>query len=241
MPRVASVVPEETDLLCEGCGYTLKGLPSGSENCPECGKPIQESIGEHRVVPEWEASPGLPGFIRTSLRVMFRPTQFYRTLATRRDTEPARSFATVHWIICSMLFAIAAVGHLTWFSGLVRSTSGLWLAPMPLIALLTFAALLGTTWLAAKLTYWEATYRGIRLPLSVVLRGMYYHAAHYVPVAVLAAATVLGYRLLQLTGNTSPATVVEYLYVLSGEVILCAFYLFETYWIGMRNMMYANR
>jgi hypothetical protein len=34
---------------------------------------------------------------------------------------------------------------------------------------------------------------------------------------------------------------VIYLYVLCGEVVLGAFYLFKTYWIGMRNIMYANR
>ena len=32
-----------------------------------------------------------------------------------------------------------------------------------------------------------------------------------------------------------------YLYVICAEVILAAVYLFKTYWIGMRNMMYANR
>jgi len=59
----------------------------------------------------------------------------------------------------------------------------------------------------------------------------------------LALATVVGYRLLyrfhvlQLT----LATTQGYLYVLSGEVIIGAVYLFQTYWIGMRNMMYANR
>jgi len=31
-----------------------------------------------------------------------------------------------------------------------------------------------------------------------------------------------------------------YLYVLCGEVILAAGYLFMTYWTGMRNLMYAN-
>jgi hypothetical protein len=35
--------------------------------------------------------------------------------------------------------------------------------------------------------------------------------------------------------------VVFYLYTLSGEVILAAIYLFWTYWIAMRNIMYANR
>ena len=34
---------------------------------------------------------------------------------------------------------------------------------------------------------------------------------------------------------------VRYLYVLAGEVVVTAIYLFQTYWIGMRNMMYANR
>jgi len=33
---------------------------------------------------------------------------------------------------------------------------------------------------------------------------------------------------------------VTYLYVLSAEVVLAALYLFWTYWIGMRNMMFAN-
>ena len=32
-----------------------------------------------------------------------------------------------------------------------------------------------------------------------------------------------------------------YLYVLGAEVIVAAAYLFHTYWIAMRNMMYANR
>src|SRR3954464_620053 len=27
MSRIAPVVPAETDILCEGCGYTLNGLP----------------------------------------------------------------------------------------------------------------------------------------------------------------------------------------------------------------------
>ena len=34
---------------------------------------------------------------------------------------------------------------------------------------------------------------------------------------------------------------VPYLYILSGLVVVSAIYLFRTYWIAMKNIMYANR
>src|SRR5207248_8232837 len=110
------------------------------------------------------------------------------------------------------------------------------------LALFTYAFMFITTRIAARLTAWEATYRGLRLPLPVVLRGLDYHAAHYLPVALMTAATVVGYRVLLLRdpargGLWAPI----YLYVLCGEVIVAAVYLFKTYWIGMKNMMYASR
>src|SRR5207237_1964675 len=123
MSRVAPVIPAETDVLCEGCGYTLNGLPDES-NCPECGKPIHESIGrERRIRPAWERATTSPtilgGFVRTTAEVMFRPTHFYRTLATRLDPTPAALFARIHWIIAAFLFGLAAFNHLNWYVGTV--------------------------------------------------------------------------------------------------------------------------
>src|SRR5829696_5597434 len=81
--RVAPVIPAENDLLCEGCGYTISGLPESS-NCPECGKPIAESIGTQRRLPAFEQPGGrtIWNFLATSATALFRPTHFYRTLAT---------------------------------------------------------------------------------------------------------------------------------------------------------------
>ena len=70
---------------------------------------------------------------------------------------------------------------------------------------------------------------------------MHYHAAHYLPVALVAFATVAGYQWMLERRFVGPETSAKYLYVLCGEVIVGAFYLFHTYWIAMRNMMYANR
>src|SRR5205809_1111709 len=109
MTRVAPMVPAETDLLCEGCGYTLNGLPEES-NCPECGKPLAQSRRSVRRVPAWESGDGrdVRNFLATTAAVLFRPTQFYKTLATRRDVRPARLFADIHWTITSLLFGAAA-------------------------------------------------------------------------------------------------------------------------------------
>ena len=260
MSRVAPVVPAETDLLCEGCGYVLNGLPIAS-NCPECGRPIAESTGEtNRRPTAWEATDGggdaggagagpaggtIPSFLRTSAFAIFQPREFYRTLATRGDVGPARRFAYVHWGVCAALFATAAYVHtmVFWLSGTRTPFFGFIVSAGGIAALFTliFASLAFTTWLAAKLTVWEAAYRGYRLPLGVVLRGMYYHAAHYLPVAVVTLLTVIGYRVLLAQGATTLQSLTVYLYVLCGEVVVMAGYLFETYWVGMKNMMYANK
>src|SRR4051812_29901837 len=95
MSRAApSIVPEESDILCETCGYTLSGLPS-TGRCPECGTPIAESAASLRRPPVWEepAQGAIAAFARASCEVIFHPTRFYRSLATRRDITASRRFA----------------------------------------------------------------------------------------------------------------------------------------------------
>lgn len=243
----ATTVPAESDWLCEGCGYVLNGLPPGGR-WPECGKPTSESAAALRAPPVWEqsaAGPVLKRLVITTGKVLFRPTAFYRSLATRGSSRQSAWFARLHWLAASLLLGIAAWAHFDLLLG--------WGPPARLGAFIPWPAFVGlaaATWimlvvltlLAARLTTWEATYRGLRLPLGVVRRGLHYHAAHYLPVALLAAFTVIGYRWwLMHNPMQSARWGAAYLYTLCGEVIACAIYLFKTYWIGMRNMMYASR
>lgn len=248
MAHAAAIsVPDESAWLCEGCGYELTGLPAGGR-CPECGMPTAQSAADLRSLPDWErpeigSAPAR--FFRTTFAILFRPTSFYRSLVTRNARTRSARFSQIHVGITSVLFGLAAWVHLDWFitlSPTARIGAGIsWIA-WPALAIGAYLMLAGITAIAARLTTIEATYRGLRLPLTVVRRGLDYHAAHYLPVGIAAAGTVMAYRLL-LMHNPALGTAwgAAYLYTLCGEVVAGAAFLFKTYWVGMRNMMYASR
>jgi uncharacterized membrane protein len=244
MARVAPNIPALTDLLCEHCGYTLNGLPADAR-CPECGALLRDSVDDGRAPSPWEA-PGPRGrasaFVATTMAVLLRPTGFFRHLSARVPGQAARRFAWAHATLTSMLFGFTAMGYWLIVSG---ERFGGWKDPIIFLGGLacSIGSLALITPLAARLTSWEGSYRGLRLPLETVRRCLDYHTAHYLPVAALFAITTA----LFLWQRDRTATVagfqlsVAYLYLLSAEVVATAAYLFWTYWIGMRNVMFANR
>jgi len=236
MPRVVPNVPAETDLLCEYCGYTLNGLPPGG-NCPECGTPIESSTSpDIRQPSAWERDRA---FFTTTAEAIFHPSRFFRETITRGNLPAAQRFGAIHTAIAAALFAGAGILHLCFeLGGAIAPLAAAigWLG----LALATLTLLTMTTRIAALLTTWEATYRGYRLPLPVVQRALAFHAAHYLPVALAALFTTAGYQIALAFNPNFAIHGIAYLEVLSGEVVLGAIYLFNTYWIAMRKMMYAN-
>jgi hypothetical protein len=236
----------ESDILCESCGYMLNGLPPAG-NCPECGTAMEFSISQALRTPSvWEDPDSRRGpvmrFLITSSQILISPSRFYRSLKSRGEVAPVRKFARIHYAIASLMLGLAAWFHWTWAEYMVRATAPpLWMRWGMLAALpiMTFISLMLVIRLAAQLTAWESAYRGYRLPHGVVLRALYYHAADLLPVSIVGLLTTGTFHFLRpdavgMFGNV-------YLYVLSAEVVLSAIYLFITYWIGMTNLMYANR
>jgi hypothetical protein len=242
MTRALTIVPEESDLLCEGCGYTLNGLPSDG-NCPECGKPIVESVGQHRSLSDFEQQPSWPTFLKTTRNILLRPKHFFLHLSTRAETAEAKLFSRLHLAASVLLFSLVAFGHFLFLLDTLGQpwdapyVLGFWIIAIPFMTL----ALPGLTRLATWLSAIEAKYWGMRLPYPVVRRGLLFHRASYFPVAILANIVVWGFRwmieemIVDATWNS------VYLYTLCGVVVVSAIYLFQAYWIAMRNMMYANK
>ena len=232
-------IPQLTDLLCENCGYTLNGLPTDSK-CPECGELISDSAPELRRPSSWEASGSLGarrGVLQYDVRRALPPVAFFPT-SPDAASEPLRD--------------VVRAGPLGNRRGRLRARGDahaeVFLLPPDNNRLLLLAGLiigayvllLVTTRVAARLTAWEAAYLDCRLPMAVVMCAACTSTRrHYLPVAALGCLTVVGY-VWWLSGAVG-CVESAYLYTLAGEVIVCAGYLFNTYWIGMRNMLYANR
>ena len=60
------------------------------------------------------------------------------------------------------------------------------------------------------------------MPLPVVRRGLRYHTAHYLPVAMLSCLIVLGFTQLLERQLINPSHELHYLYTLCAAVILCS-------------------
>ena len=245
MTRAAATIASEADLLCEQCGYTLNGL-SETGNCPECGTPVAFSTSQTgRTLPAWERERC---FWTTTANVLFRTSRFYRTLRTRVPAEQHRlayGFAMRHWFLGGFLAALASGIHYSLTQGQALpagwdSRTMLILLWVALVTGLAGLAAMGVTHLAVRLTAWEAAWRGYRLPRDVVLRGLCYHAAHLLPVTAGMLLIVIIYRIVWAAGVVSFQSIIAYLVILSVAVVAGAGYLFWTYWIGMRNMLFAN-
>ncbi len=77
MSKQASRNREWTDeytLLCEKCGYVIEGLDI-TGRCPECGKPIAESLPERRIGTPWQQDPGFISLIQTWWLTLRHPKQ----------------------------------------------------------------------------------------------------------------------------------------------------------------------
>lgn len=241
--------PSESDLLCESCGYILNGLDAATMRdavCPECGTPLADSVepGRRRLAPIEEAwTPRT--FWQTTWRAIAAKKRFYGALITRSDTPAVKRFGRIHRAAAGAIFALAATFHAAWLAEQwgVRWT---WqnLAMLAVFGGILFAlslpALGWLTKLAVFLTTTESRFWGMRLPSRVVTRAMNFHAANYLPVALVALLVTAGFRLGLITGSMPVDWGVPYLWTLCTLVVLSAFWLFESYVVAMRRIRLAN-
>jgi len=84
--------------LCERCGYNLTHQPADGR-CPECGSEIAPSLtpGPLRRRTAWEKKRSATAWITTTLRVLTKPSAFYRSLRLTESEDHSRTYARWHY------------------------------------------------------------------------------------------------------------------------------------------------
>jgi hypothetical protein len=108
MTTAAAEATGTGDLLCGGCGYNLRGVPS--DRCPECGQQFDPSHLIAALIP-WEQRRyvgRVRAFWRTAWMASFRPKELAAKLDWPVNRAAARRF--LGWVVVIEIAAIYAAG-----------------------------------------------------------------------------------------------------------------------------------
>ena len=96
---------DEYTLLCERCGYVLEGLDQAGV-CPECGKPIAESLPQLRVGTPWQQEPGFKSLVWTWWMTLRHPVKTLDVMQFE-DTLPLSPLsATLFYTIATCIAVV---------------------------------------------------------------------------------------------------------------------------------------
>lgn len=241
---------DEYTLLCEKCGYVIEGLDTNG-NCPECGKPIAESLPERRVGTPWQQSPGVGSLLRTWWMTLRHPL---RTLDVMRVDGHQRKLLwqwTLTFIfmlplpVC--LFGLFELGqgihlrqgiHQNGIPGLWTLTPGFlfWLVP-----LLTATEALGLRVIARQ--------RGFRVPRETAKTITTHGAVGWLAMSVgftlsfIYIAVLMALReSADLALNSRLLGLIRWVWPMIALSVLFGFLFFETFaYLGLRRLKFANR
>lgn len=151
---------ENSDLLCENCGYSILSLPEAG-TCPECGRKRALSMPQARCGTPWQKRPGLMSWLQTAQFGAVSPKKYFDTLQINQ--RGGRALLAINLSIAAAFLAHPLVGTL-WFDpsrGLevwtakgflatAVSAAVLWAAAMVFLSVLTIIEYLGIRFFAAR-------------------------------------------------------------------------------------------
>jgi hypothetical protein len=235
------------DFLCEGCGYVLGGLDR-SGACPECGRPIAQSMHTSRPGTPWQQLPGVWSWLRTGVLTIAKPSHVFSIV--RFDAPLARRQLTTSLCIGTAL--LLTPGLWAWFVGPAKATIQTGptafqiftsLGVVSLILAIAPAGVFGWSYALTPRAYrargWRIT-RSVYLTIAAhasfawILAGLFVILANFAERALMNAAP----------GMTNPATAIRLASLASSAVNLgLAMGVAVLVWLeytGLRLNRYAN-
>lgn len=253
---------DEFTLLCERCGYVVEGLPAESA-CPECGKPIVESLPERRVGTPWQQARSVINLARNWKMSLFHPVRTLDMLAE----SPVADTRLRRWTT----LAAALLLSISWWQygaiSVVRESPLSLLVLVALVLICTMVVwpiLLGLTLVEAWGLGVIAKTRGFRVPLNARRAITAHGCVGWFLAGITLCCVTVGLDLLHAAftrslpeydpnlpvleqydsvfGRRTPLWL-DWLSIATRVIcVLAGFLFFETFaWLGLRRLKYANR
>lgn len=237
---------DESTPLCESCGYVVAGLPQDT-NCPECGRPIAQSLPERRPGTTFQNHPSPRTMLTTGVGTILHPRRtldkirfdtnpeedstlaLWHAMATGLVLMPVPLVATLHFTdrllsaatAAVILFIIAGIGFLFLLAYLIAIG----------IRMLTVTESLGLRVISRQ--------RGFRITPRIAVLITSHGSVGWTGGAVLAWATGFAAYAVTFDPKSGPYWLAVILAASCAQ--LGGFLFFETFaYLGLRRLKYAN-
>ncbi len=244
-------------LLCEQCGYVLEGLDQDGP-CPECGKPIEESLPERRIGTPWQQAPGFKSLMKT----------WWMTLRHPIRTFEAVSFTGTRWLTTITIGISSLIASSGWLLPILFSMKNpayeidrssliqLWINLILMCATVLFISLNILTYIETKGLRFLGNRKDFRISPEVAKSITAHGSVGWLLCAIgLCFSQFIGTILVYLyTPDLGPEPDVFFLFFVNGlpqwvnttylmlyMLVLPGFFYFEIFaYLGLRRCKYAN-
>ncbi len=248
----------EHDLLCENCGYELRGH-SADALCPECGLRVAESLPEARGGSPFQITPSITSWAATCWRVLRHPRTTMRRVRVERSS--AKRLLLVNLTLAGLLAAGPWVGVL--IGDPARSASSLGPVLGRVVFALVFLAevtmvslvMLTLTWIEQRGIRFFAAKRGWRLTRDASWQVCAHASVGWIlasGLALLGMASLYAILLVTHRAPTSTITLKPYVnYTINSSSVIYAIIIGSGFFVGLlvfeclvylgvRSCRYAN-
>lgn len=232
----------EYTLLCERCGYVIEGLPTAGA-CPECSKPIQESLPERRRGSVWQRAPKRNNLIRAWIDTSKSPLKTLDQIQPQRRAKNLRdaSFdtsATICTLGLALTLLITALQSKPTVSGDTLAVGTVMLLMTFLLWLIIYTALYGLTAVEQRGLTLLAKRHGFRVDRTAAATICDHGSVGWVLSSI--GIFVFGITLVILD-TTSKRPMGFLAWSLVPAAALPGFLFFEVFaWLGLRRLKFAN-